>query len=123
MAAHVQVLEVNSPAEVDAAISSWIVQGYVLANRTPTSATMMKKKEFSALWAVIGLVVCVIPLLIYLIIYASESDKVVEIRVSASRPTTGDSLAELERLKELHTRNVITDEEFDREKQRLLGPD
>lgn len=121
MAAQVQVIEVNSPAEVDTAISSWVVQGYVLANRTPTSATMVKKKEFSALWAVIGFLICIIPLLVYIIVYAADSDKVVEIRVAA-RGATGDALDEIERLKELHTRGVITDEEFDREKRRLLGP-
>lgn len=121
MAAQVQVIEVHSPAEVDSAISAWVVQGYVLANRTATSATMVKKKEFSALWAVIGFLICVIPLLIYIIVYAADSDKVVEIRVAASA-TTSDSLDELERLKELHTRGIITDEEFDREKRRLLGP-
>lgn len=122
MAAQVQVIEVSTPTEVDAAISSCVVQGYVMANRTPTSATMVKRKEFSALWAVIGFLVCVIPLLIYLIMYAAETDKVVEIRVSQNAAlSTRDSLDELERLKELHTRSVITDEEFEREKRRLLG--
>lgn len=33
----------------------------------------------------------------------------------------GDSLAELERLKELHDRNVISDDEFSAEKKRLIG--
>lgn len=81
---------------------------------------MIKKKEFSVLWAVIGLLICIIPLLIYLIIYATESDKVVEIRVRGSSQG-GDSLAELERLKELHDRNVISDDEFSAEKKRLIG--
>jgi hypothetical protein len=60
-------------------ISSFIAQGYVLSNRTPSSATLFKKKEFSILWLVIGLLLCLIPLIIYLIIYASESDKMVQI--------------------------------------------
>ncbi len=81
---------------------------------------MIKKKEFSVLWAVIGLLICIIPLLIYLLIYATESDKVVEIRVRGSSQG-GDSLAELERLKELHDRNVISDDEFSAEKKRLIG--
>jgi hypothetical protein len=119
MAAQVQVVEVDSAAELDSAITSWVVQGYVLANRTPVSATMVKKKEFNLLWAVIGFLICILPLLIYLIVYAGETDKVVEIRVRSGAPS-GDNLAELERMKELLDRNVITEAEYEAEKKRLL---
>ena len=119
MAASVQVLEVDRPDEIDIAVSSYVVQGYVLANKTAVSATMVKKKEFSALWAVIGLILCVIPLLIYLIVYAGETDKVVEIRLRATSTGT-DSLAELERFAELHERGIITDAEYEEQKRRLL---
>jgi hypothetical protein len=40
---------------------------------------MFKKKEFSILWAVVGLILCVFPLLIYLIVYAAQSDQMVQI--------------------------------------------
>lgn len=120
MAAQVQVVEVDSPQELDTAISSYVVQGYVLANKTADSATMIKKKEFSVLWAIIGLIICIIPLLIYLIIYATESDRVVEIRVRGGLQEE-DSLTELERLKDLHDRKIISEDEFNAEKKRLLG--
>lgn len=120
MAAQVQVVEVDSSQELETAVSSYVVQGYVLANKTATSATMIKKKEFSILWAVIGFLICILPLLIYLVIYATESDKVVEIRVRGASQEA-DSLSELERLKELHDRKVISDDEFEAEKKRLLG--
>jgi hypothetical protein len=55
MAASVQVVEVNTTEEIDTAIDTWIVQGYTVANRTPTSATLVKPKQFNVLWAVIGL--------------------------------------------------------------------
>ena len=119
MAAQVQVVEVDSAAELDGAITSWVVHGYTMANRTPVSATMVKRKEFSVLWAVIGFLICIIPLLVYIIIYAAESDKVVEIRVR-SGASSADSLAELERMKELLDRNVITEAEFEAAKRRLL---
>ena len=45
------------------------------------SATLSKKKEFSVLWAVIGFLICLFPLLIYIIWYAVQTDKVVEIIV------------------------------------------
>jgi hypothetical protein len=77
--AKVQNFPVYSEAQMAQAITSYIAQGYVLSNRTPTGATLFKKKEFSILWLVIGLILCLIPLIIYLIIYASESDKMVQI--------------------------------------------
>src|SRR5258708_17645688 len=77
--ATVQNFPVYSEAQMEQTITSFIAQGYVLSNRTPSSATLFKKKEFSILWLVIGLLLCLIPLIVYLIIYASESDKMVQI--------------------------------------------
>lgn len=121
MAAQVQVVQVQTSQEMEIAISSYVVQGYVLANKTAESATMTKRKEFSVLWAVVGFLICLIPLLIYVIIYASETDKVVEIRLVSSAGGSDDDLAELERLADLRNKKVLTEEEYDVEKQRLLG--
>jgi hypothetical protein len=81
MPAQVQWVQVTAPDQLHQAVSSYIVQGYTVANQTPSSATMMKKKEFSILWLVVGLILCVVPLLVYLIIYATQSDSVIEIRL------------------------------------------
>jgi hypothetical protein len=122
MAAQVQVVEVTSVAEIDTAISAWIVQGYTVANRTPTSATLIKPKQFSVLWAVIGFLVCVLPLLIYLIVYAAESDKVVEIRVRSAAPQQA-AAQELARIQGLLNSGQITEIEADEARSRLAGPD
>jgi hypothetical protein len=79
--AGVSALRVNSENEMEMAIASYIAQGFVLSNRSATGATMFKKKEFSILWTVVGLILCVIPLLIYLIVYASQSDQMVQIQL------------------------------------------
>ena len=55
MAATQQMVEVTTPQEMETAISSYVVQGYALANKTPTSATMIKKKEFNIVWPIIGM--------------------------------------------------------------------
>jgi hypothetical protein len=122
MAATVQVVEVATVPELDTAITSWVVQGYILGNKTANSATMIKKKEFNWIWAVIGFFVCLIPLIIYLMVYAGESDKVVEIRVrNVPEVQEPDLIAELERLKALHEQGALNDEEFAAQKQRILG--
>jgi hypothetical protein len=122
MAADVQMIEVGNAQEMENAISSFVMQGYVIANKTVGSATMVKSKQFNIIWAVIGFVFCLLPLIIYLIVYAGEKDKVAEIRVRQGGATGGPTnLDELERLKELHDRGVITDEEYATQKGRLLG--
>lgn len=67
-----------------ASISAYIVQGFALANRAQHLATMLRLKRFEALWAVIGFFLCLLPLLIDLIIYATQKDQVVELRVDGT---------------------------------------
>src|SRR5579883_3351262 len=118
MAARVRMVEVDNAADMDNAVRSWIVQGYELANKSATSATMVKRKEFSTLWAVIGFLVCVLPLLVYIIVYAASSDQVVEIRLREAG--AGDSMAEIERLQRLVEQGVMSPVEFDIAKKRIL---
>jgi hypothetical protein len=79
--AGVSALRVNSESAMEMAISSYIAKGFVMANRTPTGATMFKKKEFSILYLVVGFFLCVIPLLVYLIVYSFQSDQMVQIQL------------------------------------------
>jgi hypothetical protein len=89
--AGVSNIPVYSQAQMDQVITAYIAQGYVLSNRTPNSATMFKKKEFSILWLVIGLILCLIPLIIYLFVYLLESDRLVQIYLAdpATAPALG----------------------------------
>lgn len=82
--AGVAAIAVGSERELDTAIAMYIAQGFVVANRSSNGATMFKKKEFQIVWAVIGFILCVFPLLIYLIVYASQSDQMVEIQLRPS---------------------------------------
>ncbi len=77
MATNVQTLAVQNEQQLEQYITSYIAQGYQLANRTQQQTTLIKRKEFSIFWLVIGLILCVLPLFIYLIIYATQSDQMV----------------------------------------------
>lgn len=89
MATASMALQVNTQQEMESMIQGYIAQGFNIANRTPTSVTLIKRKEFSVLWAVIGFLICVLPLLIYLIIYAAQSDQMVTITLAGAQPATG----------------------------------
>jgi hypothetical protein len=84
MPASTSMVQVSSQQELESAVASYIAQGFVVSNRTPESVLMFKKKEFSVLWAVVGLVLCALPLLVYLIVYATQSDRMVEIRIGSA---------------------------------------
>jgi hypothetical protein len=81
VAAAVQQIQVPDVGSMEQAITSYIAQGFTVQARTENSATLFKKKEFSVLWAVVGLVLCLLPLLIYLIVYATQKDEMVQIVV------------------------------------------
>ena len=78
----IKKVTVSSAGEIDAAVTSYLAQGFVVANRTATTVTLQKRKEFKMLWAVIGFLLCLLPLLIYLISYSMQPDvEIVEISV------------------------------------------
>lgn len=83
MATKVQQVTVSDQASLDSTLTGYIASGFVVQNRTPEKVILFKKKEFSILWAVIGLVFCALPLLIYLIVYATQSDELVEVIVQS----------------------------------------
>jgi hypothetical protein len=86
MAVTATQVQVPDRGALDSAITSYIAQGFTVQNRGEDFAVLFKRKEFSVLWAVVGLVLCLLPLLVYLIVYATQKDELVEIRIAASQP-------------------------------------
>jgi hypothetical protein len=81
MSANVRTVSVPTREQMRQAVMSYVAQGFVVSTQDEDSATMFKKKEFSIVWAIVGLFLCFLPLLIYLIIYVTQSDEMVVIRV------------------------------------------
>lgn len=86
MAVTATQVQVPDRAALDSAITSYIAQGFTVQNAGEDFVVLLKKKEFSVLWAVVGLVLCILPLLVYLVVYATQKDQLVEIRIAASQP-------------------------------------
>jgi hypothetical protein len=82
VAASVQQISVGSPQELESTITSYIARGFVVSSRTPDSVTLFKKKEFNVIWAVIGFFLCLLPLLVYCIVYATQNDEMVTVLVT-----------------------------------------
>ncbi len=89
MGADVQTIVVPSPEHMEQTITGYIGQGFTVQTRTVDSATLFKKKEFSTLWLVIGLLLCLIPLIVYLFVYAGQRDQMIVVRVVTAGELTG----------------------------------
>jgi hypothetical protein len=79
----IQKFTVPNVQVMEARMTSFLAQGFIVAHKTDTSVTLQKKKEFNIVWAIVGLVLCILPLLIYLIVYITRPDvELIEIAVS-----------------------------------------
>jgi hypothetical protein len=76
-----QVKVANKP-DLETTITSYVAKGFVVSNKTETSAIMTKKKEFSIPIGIIGFLICFVGLIIYAVIYACQKDQVVEIVIA-----------------------------------------
>lgn len=64
-------------------IQKYVRKGYRVMSQTDTSAQLVKPKKFSALLAVLLLILMVLPFIVYLLMYMASKDKTVYITVDA----------------------------------------
>ena len=57
----IQKYMVPTAEALDQSLTSYLAQGFIVANRSATSVTLQKKKEFKVVWAIIGFVLCLLP--------------------------------------------------------------
>ena len=62
-------------------IGRYIRKGFRVVSQTDTSAQLVKPKRFSLLWAIIWLILAVLPFILYLLWYLSRKDQVVYLTV------------------------------------------
>lgn len=62
-------------------ISKYIRRGYRVVSQTVTTAQLVKPKSFSFFWALVWLLLAVLPFFIYLIYYAAKRDSTIYIEV------------------------------------------
>lgn len=78
---NVRYVDVTEPEQMQMEITRLVSAGFTVANQSNRSVTLVKRKQFSIPILIIGFLLCVIPLLVYLVVYAFQSDQIVEIRL------------------------------------------
>lgn len=66
---------------LEQAVAGYVAQGFMVVNRTGAAATLRKPKQFNVPLAILGSLFCGVGLLVYAIVYSTQSDQVVELRV------------------------------------------
>jgi hypothetical protein len=79
--ANVRYIDVTEPEQMQMEITRLVSAGFTVANQNERSVTLVKRKQFNIPILIIGFLLCVIPLLVYLVVYAFQSDQIVEIRM------------------------------------------
>lgn len=95
MAAQVRQINIPSQGELESTVSSYIAQGFLVSNRTADTVTLYKKKEFNVVWAIIGFFLCILPLIIYLIVYSTRSDEMVLLKLDSAAAVDASGAAEI----------------------------
>jgi hypothetical protein len=81
MASNVRQVTVTEPEQMQLEITRLVSQGFTVANQNDRSVTLVKRKQFSIPILIIGFFLCLLPLIIYLIMYSFQKDQIVEIRL------------------------------------------
>lgn len=68
-------LAIDPEAILQAEIERYVEKGYRVTSQTARSAQLVKPKKFSILWAMVWLLLAVLPFVIYLIYYAAKRDQ------------------------------------------------
>jgi hypothetical protein len=67
---------------LDSTVAGYLARGFVVVGRTDRSAVLRKGKRFNPVYAALSSLFCGVGLLVYLLVYAAQSDEVVEVAVS-----------------------------------------
>lgn len=83
-------ITVESTEELENVVANYAMHGFSVTSKTSKRAILYKKKEFSVLMAVLGLLVCGIGLVIYAILYTMKEDEAIEVVVASPTVTKAD---------------------------------
>lgn len=115
----------SNKEKLDKISDNFMSEGYLVVMRTENQLQMVKKKKFSFFWAFIWLLFWGFGLLVYLFYYMAKDDKKISVTLdledvySRSGGTTFSD--EVLKLADLLERGLITREEFDIQKGKLLA--
>jgi len=82
MASSIQQVSITDASQLEATVLQYVSQGFAVQSRTDTSVTLVKKKEFNIVVALLGFLFLLLGLIAYILYFALvEKDQVVVITV------------------------------------------
>lgn len=68
--------------QLAAEIRKYVAFGFRVVNQTPTTAQLVKPKEFSAVWAILWFLLCGFGVLVYIFYYMGQSDTTIHLSLT-----------------------------------------
>ena len=106
---------------LDKVSSLYMSDGYIVTLRTNTQLQLIRKKEFSLLWAFLWVLVWGVGLLFYIFYYMAKKDEHVNITLDEEEKKNKSSIKELSELSQLFKDGHLTQEEFEKQKKIILS--
>jgi hypothetical protein len=79
--ARVRYVDVAEPEQMQMEITRLISAGFTVSGQNNRSVTLVRRKNFSIATLIIGLLLGFLPALVYLTLYACQSDQIAEVRL------------------------------------------
>lgn len=111
----------SNNATLDKISALYMSEGYIVTMRTANQLQLIKKKEFSLIWATLWLLLWIVGILVYIFYYLSKNDKQINITLKEEKIKSNSSIEELSKLSTLLKDGHLTQEEFKEQKKLLLS--
>lgn len=111
----------SNNATLDKISALYMSEGYIVTMRTTNQLQLIKKKEFSLIWATLWLLLWIVGILVYIFYYLSKKDKQINITLKEEKIKTISSIEELSKLSALLKDGHLTQEEFKEQKKIILS--
>jgi len=111
----------SNNATLDKISALYMSEGYIVTMRTTNQLQLIKKKEFSLIWATLWLLLWIVGILVYIFYYLSKKDKQINITLKEEKIKTISSIEELCKLSALLKDGHLTQEEFKEQKKIILS--
>jgi len=112
--------KLSNKVALDEVSSLYMTEGYLVTLRTDTQLQLIRKKQFSLLWAVLWTFLFGIGLLVYIFYYISKKDEQVNITLEEDNKNSS-AIEDLTKLSQLLKDGHLTNEEFESQKKLLLS--
>lgn len=117
--------KLSNKKRLDVVTELYMKEGFIVNLRTDNQLQLIRKKQFSFLWALFWFLIFGIGILIYIFYFISKKDEQINITLpddsSSQEKVVRSNADEISKLSDLLKKGILTKEEFELQKQKILA--